>query len=67
MEKQKSVNLLGDTDNESPKFVTRKWHVTNDQNNTVYGEGNENGTTVKFETQVLNQVFVITQTHIFLQ
>ena len=53
MEKQKSVNLLGDTDNESPKFVTRKWHVTNDQNNTVYGEGNENGTTVKFETQVI--------------
>ena len=47
------MNLLGDTDNESPKFVTRKWHVTNDQNNTVYGEGNENGTTVKFETQVI--------------
>ena len=27
--------------------------VINDQNNTVYGEGNENGTTVKFETQVI--------------
>ena len=25
----------------------------NDQNNTDYGEGNENGTTVKFETQVI--------------
>ena len=50
MEKQKSANLLGDANNESPKFVTRKWYVTNDQNNTVYGEGNENGATVKFET-----------------
>ena len=25
----------------------------NDQNNTDYGEGKENGTTVKFETQVI--------------
>ena len=53
MGKQKIANLLGDADNESSKFATRKWHVTNDQNNTVYGEGNENGTTVKFETQVI--------------
>ena len=27
--------------------------VMNDQNNTEYGEGNENGTTAKFETQVI--------------
>ena len=53
MGKQKIANLLGDADNESTKLATRKWHVTNDQNNTVYGEGNENGTTVKFETQVI--------------
>ena len=39
--------------NESSKFATRKWYVINDQNNTDYGEGNENGTTVKFETQVI--------------
>ena len=40
MGKQKIANLLGDVDNESTKLATRKWHVTNDQNNTVYGEGN---------------------------
>ena len=52
-ETQKTANFLGDADNESLKFGTRKWHVINDQNNTNYGEGNENGTTVKFETQVI--------------
>ena len=46
MEKQKIENLLGDADNESSKFSTRKWYVVNDQNNTNYGEGNETGTTV---------------------
>ena len=36
METQKIVNLLGDVDNEYSKFVTRKWHDINDQNNTDY-------------------------------
>ena len=40
-------------DNESSKFATRKWYVINDQNNTDYGEGNEDSTTVKFETKVI--------------
>ena len=53
METQKIVNLLVDAYNESSKFATRKWYVINDQNNTDYGEGNENGTTVKFETKVI--------------
>ena len=53
METQKIVNLLGDADNESSKFATRKWYVINDQNNTDYGEGNESGTTVKFETKAI--------------
>ena len=53
METQKIASLLGDADNESSKFATRKWYVINDQNNTNYGEGNENGTTIKFETQVI--------------
>ena len=44
--------MLGDAD-KSSKFATRIWYVINDQNNTDYGEGNENGTTVKFETQVI--------------
>ena len=53
MENQKIVNLLGDLNNESSKFATRKWYVINNQNNTNYGEGNEDSTTVKFETKVI--------------
>ena len=45
MEFQKIVNLLDDANNESSKFATREWYVTNDQNNADYGEGNEDGTT----------------------
>ena len=66
METQKVANLLGNTDNESLKFATRKWYVINDQNNADYGDGDEYGTTIKFETKSLNQIFVIIQTHIFL-
>ena len=64
METQKIANLLGDTDNELWKFAIRKWYVINDQ--TDYGEGNKDSTTVKFETQSLNQILVIIQRHIFL-
>ena len=35
------------------KFATRKWYVTNDQNNTDYGDADENSTTIKFETNVI--------------
>ena len=53
METQKIANLSGVADNGSSKFVTRKWYVINDQNNTDYGEENEYSTTVKFETKVI--------------
>ena len=53
METHKIANLLGDADNDYSKLATRKQYVINDQNNADYGEGNENGTTVKFETQVI--------------
>ena len=53
METQKIANLLGNADNKSLKFATRKWYVINDQNNTDYGDGDENGTTIKFETKVI--------------
>ena len=62
METQKTVNLLNDFDNESSKFATRKWYIINDQNNGQYGTGNENDSTIKFETKVP----LITQIHIFL-
>ena len=53
METQKVANLLGNADSETSEFATRKWYVINDQNNTNYGEENEDGATVKFETQVI--------------
>ena len=53
MDTQKIVNLLGHAENESSKFATRKLYVISDQNNTDYGEGNEDSTTVKFETKVI--------------
>ena len=66
METQKIANLLGDADNESSKFARRKWYVINDQSNTDYVNGDESGTTIKFETKVIKSNFVIIQTHIFL-
>ena len=53
METQKIANLLGDADNDSSKFATRKWYLINDQNNTDYGNGDENGTNIKFETKII--------------
>ena len=53
METQKIAILLGDADNKSSKFATRKLYVINDWNNTDYGEGNGDSTTVKFETKVI--------------
>ena len=53
METQEIVNPLNDSNNESSKFVTRKWNIINDQNNGQYGNGDENGSTIKFETKVI--------------
>ena len=44
---------MGDADNESSKFAARKWYVISDQNNTDYREGNQDSTTVNFETKVI--------------
>ena len=66
METQKIVNLLNDSDNESSKFATRKWYIINDQNNGQYGRGNETDQLLNLRKMFLNQIFVITQTHIFL-
>ena len=44
------MTLLDDAVSQSSKFATRKGHVINAQNNIDYGEGNEIGTTVKFES-----------------
>ena len=59
METRKIVNLLSDCDNESSKFATRKWFIINDQNNRQYGRGNENDSTIKFETKVMSKLLKI--------
>ena len=53
METQKIVNFLNDSDDEFSGFATRKWHIINDQNFGQYGEGNENDSTIKFETKFI--------------
>ena len=53
MESQKIVNLLNNNDIESQKFTTRKRYIINNQNNKQYGEGDENDSTIKFETKVI--------------
>ena len=62
----KFANLLGNADNESSKFATRKWYVINDQNNRDYGDGNEMVQPLNLKLRSLNQILVIIQTHIFL-
>ena len=53
MEGQKIINLLNNNDIESQKYTTKKWYIINDQNNRQYGEGNQNDSTIKFETKVI--------------
>ena len=53
METQKIVNLLNDTDNESSKIASRKSYFINDQNNTKYGGGNENDSSIRVETKAI--------------
>ena len=53
METQKIINLLNDSEKLNSKFVTRKWYIINDQNNGQYGRGNENDSTIKFESKVI--------------
>ena len=52
-ETQKIANLLNDTNNESSQFAARKWYIINDQSYTEYDEGNENDSSIKFETKVI--------------
>ena len=53
METQKIINLLENSDDEEVNFQTKKWYIINDQNNGQYGKGNENDSTIKFNTEVI--------------
>ena len=60
MKTQRNANLLNDFDSESSKFATRKWYIINDQNNGQMIQP------LNLIQKSLNQIFVITQMHIFL-
>ena len=66
METRKIENLLNDPDNKSSKFTTRKWYIINDQNNRQYAEEMKMIQPLNLKQKLLNQIFVITQMHIFL-
>ena len=53
MEEQKIINFVEYSDEDDLKFQTRKWYIINDQNNGQYGKGDENDSTIKFNTEVL--------------
>ena len=53
MKAQKIVNLLEESDDDILKFQTRKWCKINDQHNGQYGKGDENDSTIKFNTEVV--------------
>ena len=47
METQKIVNLLNGTDNENPKFATKKWYIIDSESNGNYSQNDE----IKFLTR----------------
>ena len=57
MENQKIINLLDKIDTDSKHFASKKWYITNDENNTNYGvnkdTGADNPDTIKYDTRVL--------------
>ena len=57
MENQKIINLLDKIDTDSKHFVTKKWYIINDENNTNYGvnkdTGADNPDTIKYDTKLL--------------
>ena len=53
MESQKIVNLLNNNDIKSQNFTTKRWYIISAQDNGQYGRGNENDSTIKFETKVI--------------
>ena len=66
METQNIANLLGNANNQSSKFATRKWYVINNQNNTNMVKEMKIAQPLNLKPKSLNQIFVIIQMHIFL-
>ena len=63
MEHQKIINLLDNTPNQLSKLRTNNWVEINDELRGTCNTNSQN----KFKTSMINQVFVITVIHIYLQ
>ena len=63
MEHQKIINLLDNTPNQLSKLRTNNWVEINDESRGTCNTNSQN----KFKTSMINQVFVITVIHIYLQ
>ena len=50
--------MLDHKDDNDPRFETKKWYIINYLNNGQYGKGDENDSTVKFETDVVKPFVV---------
>ena len=66
LETQKIVNLLGDADNESSKFATRKCKLSMIKITQTMVKEMKIVQPLNLKPKSLNQIFVIIQTHIFL-
>ena len=47
----KNSEPINSSDNKSSRYATKKWYVIHGKKDTDYGEGNINGTNIKFETE----------------
>ena len=53
MKAQKVINLLENSDDKESNFQTKKWYIINDQNNGQCGRGDENDSTIKFNSEII--------------
>ena len=53
MESLNIINLLEQSDDDKLKFQAKKWYVIIDQNNGQYGKGDQNDSTIKFNTDII--------------
>ena len=50
--------MLEQSDDDALNFQTKKWYIINDQNNGQYGRGNQNDSTIKFNTEIVKSYLV---------
>ena len=66
MKTQKIVNILNDSNNESSKFATKNGTLIMTKIMDNMAEEMKMIQSLNFRQKLLNQIFVITQMHIFL-